>query len=331
MRTELLILIAAVGLIAFDNADAQATAQEAAAPSDQAPPSAPGTAGRSPEVIITGRAELERKITVFVDQLTDFDMGDPAHGLARWQDSVCPLVSGASREQGEYILERVTEIGQAAGAPLAGTHCHPNLFILVSSQPQAVLEDLRKRHPTEVFGGAEPTVVDNFIATPRPVRTWYDTVQRTPEGLPILQMSFPGISQVKVVAVSGGSVSIPVAPNIPDAFGANPWSEASHLTLNVVRAMARVFVVVDATRLQGRTLRQLADFAAMAGLAQVKADANLSGAPSILTLFDRTPQAAPPGITDWDRAFLKSVYATEQRSILQRSAIAGRMVQTIAP
>jgi hypothetical protein len=77
------------------------------------------------------------------------------------------------------------------------------------------------------------------------------------------------------------------------------------------------------------TLGQIADYAAMAGLAQIKLDPEVAGDPTILTLFDKGNQAPSPGLTDWDRAFLKSVYSTEQKSVLQRSQIAQTMMQEI--
>jgi hypothetical protein len=53
--------------------------------------------------------------------------------------------------------------------------------------------------------------------------------------------------------------------------------------------------------------------------------------PTILALFDGAPQAASAGLTASDQAVLKSVYATEQKSVMQRSQIAQDMVRTIAP
>jgi hypothetical protein len=53
--------------------------------------------------------------------------------------------------------------------------------------------------------------------------------------------------------------------------------------------------------------------------------------PIALKLFDDAPQVAPAGLTDWDQAFLKSLYATEQMSKLQRSQIAHEMVREIVP
>lgn len=100
---------------------------------------------------------------------------------------------------------------------------------------------------------------------------------------------------------------------------------------NTIWTISSVFVVVDQNRLRGVTVGQLADYVAMAGFAKLKPDAHLGDAPTILTLFNEAPKAAPAGMTAWDQSFLKSLYATEQKSKLQRSQIAHQMVRDIAP
>jgi hypothetical protein len=318
MRTALVTLIAAVGLAAGER---PVVAQQG--PADAVTPKS--------EVIIKGqRTELAARISGFVDQVTDFSLSD-ATGLARWQDPACPLVTGLPIHQGEYILERISEIAQAAGAPLGAEKCRPNLFIIVTKQPEADLRYLEQRHHSDVFGAASPVVIDNFIATPRPVRTWYDNVQRTPEGLPLVSESFPGIAQQYAKAVAGGILIVPVRPSGSDALLTNPWSQASHLVVNAVWAIKRVFVVVDPTQFKGVSLGQLADYVALAGLAQIKLDPDVAGDPTILTLFDKAAQTPSAGLTEWDRAFLKSVYSTEQKSVLLRSQIASTMVDEITP
>jgi hypothetical protein len=335
MHTPFLTLIAAVGLIAFAAADRLATAQQPpASANESSSASAPaGEVRHTPEVTITGQRELATRITGFVNQITDFDYGDSNKGLARWQDPVCPLVTGLPRDMAEYILLRLSEVARAAGAPLAGEHCHhPQLFIIVTKQPEAYLREQEKRHGAEVFGGAAPMLINEFIATPRPVRTWYDTVEQTPEGLPMMKMSFPGISETTASPGPGGSsVVTAVRPDDPEAMLANPWSQASHLVLNVVWAIKKVYVVVDPTRFKGVKLGQLADYISMAALAQIKLDPHLDGDPSILALFDKDAQAASGGLTDWDQAFLKSFYSSEQKSVEARSSIAHGMVREIAP
>jgi hypothetical protein len=335
MRTPVRSLITALGLIAFAAADHQATAQQSLVSADQSSASSAPTdeVRHRPEVIVTGdRAEFETKIGAYVNQLTDFEYGDSNRGLARWQEAVCPLVTGLPKDMAEYVLLRVSEIARAAGAPLAGEKCRrPNLFIIVTKQPEAYLRDLEKRHHSEMFGAAAPILIHEFITTPRPVRSWYDTVEMTPEGLPLLQMSFSGITNFLVIEKDGGIQILPVASNDPQSTLTNSWSQASHLVLNVVWAMKRVYVVVDPTRFKGVKLGQLADYVAMAGLAQIKLDPKVAGDPTILTLFDADPQAASAGLTEWDQAFLKSFYASEQKSVLERSQIAHRMVGQLAP
>jgi hypothetical protein len=64
---------------------------------------------------------------------------------------------------------------RAAGVPLAGEHCSPNLYILVTAQPRKLLKGMEENNAAVTFGPrALPTVLDQFIATPRPVRVWYN-------------------------------------------------------------------------------------------------------------------------------------------------------------
>ena len=70
---------------------------------------------------------------------------------------------------------------------------------------------------------------------------------------------------------------------------------------------------------------------AMAGLAQIKLDTHVADDPTILALFDKSPQAASAGLTEWDQPFLKSVCETKQKSTLQRSQMAHVMVSHFTP
>jgi hypothetical protein len=80
---------------------------------------------------------------------------------------------------------------------------------------------------------------------------------------------------------------------------------------------------------QGTTLGPLADYVAMVGLTQIRPGPQLSDAPTILRLFDASPQSAVAGMSDWDRAFIKSLYSTEPMVTAQSSAIARDMMREI--
>jgi hypothetical protein len=154
---------------------------------------------RLEEVTVTARrAELAPKVAAFVTQIAALENEE---GLPRWEIRVCPLVSGLPRQEGEFVLGRVSDIAREAGVPLAGEHCRPNLFILVTADPKGLVQGWDNRNSIRrlVFGEATPFVTDEFIKTPRPVRVWYRTIIETPEGTPPNQGLPPS------AAVSGGA------------------------------------------------------------------------------------------------------------------------------
>jgi hypothetical protein len=278
------------------------------------------------EVTVTAhRIEFEKRVSQFVNQIAASE--NVGEGLARWQvPSVCPLVSGLPRRDGEFILERLSEIAHAAGVPLADEHCSPNLYILVTSQPEDLLRGMEKQNRRFTFGfdashyppvETAASVVDEFIKTPRAVRVWYNSAEKDASGT---QLAYCRESDL-----------LPDAdPSLYVRCG-HGISGGSHLASGTVWTFSSVFVIVDQGRFQGVTVRQLADYTAMVGFAKLRPDARLGDAPTILALFNGAPGAAPAGMTDWDQTFLKSLYVTDQRSKLQRSQIAREMVREIAP
>jgi hypothetical protein len=278
-------------------------------------PARPAAAQGSPldEVTVTAsRAELAPRVSKFVNQIA---VRQNDEGLPRWQDAVCPLITGLSRPEGEFMLGRISEIAHAANVPLAGEHCRANLFIFVTAQPTQLLQAMEQQKRSFTFGEATPTVIDEFIRTPHPVRVWYSTIMRTPEGIRPNQ-DLPSAAQVLGTGLAGIKVY-------------NDLDRTSHLLLSKIWSFSNVFVVVDQARLQAVTRGQLAAYVALVGLAQIKSGAHLDDAQTILKLFDGTPQEAPPGLSEWDQAFLKSLYATEQISKTQRSHIANSIVRDV--
>ena len=85
--------------------------------------------------------------------------------------------------------------------------------------------------------------------------------------------------------------------------------EAAHskIYVNIREDIDQVVVLFDRGKISGKTLIQLADYAAMRGFARTRptgADAPLD---TILALFD--PSAEPPqGLTDFDFAYLRNLY-----------------------
>jgi hypothetical protein len=309
-----ILTIAVSAVLAGLSAAASASAAEGVVPppAPDAVTLATPKSAAIPEVVVHGaRADLAPQVLSFVDQIAAPEYEE---GPARWKNRICPLVFGLPKAEGEFMLARLSVIARAAAIPLAGEDCHrPNLYIAVTSDPIAFLHIQDKRRSIELFGAATPRVVDSFIDTPRPVRIWYNTNMVSPDGI--------NIGGGDPVTSHGG----------PTAHATATGSEASRLKRNVVSSFATVLIVVDQTRLKGVSRGQLADYVGMVAFAKLKPDLHGVKAPSILGLFDGAPQSAPASMTDWDGAFLKSLYETDPESRLQRSQIAVNMIQEMVP
>jgi D-alanyl-D-alanine carboxypeptidase len=280
------VVIAAM-LAVVTNADTRAADQPAAPVTETSPRGVP------PEVIVSARrwrelrAELEPKVSKFVfDTLNMFRRGGDR--LARWEWPLCPLVSGLPQDDGEFILARVSDVSRSVGAPLGGPGCRPNLYVLVSPRPQALVKAMEKRNPLFLFGSdAFPPDIDEFINTPRTVRVWRDTIRL------------------------------------------GYWSRFTFGPRENHYGLSRVFVIVDGSRLSGVTRGQLADYIAMVGLTELKPDANPGAGESVLRLFTGSPRPPPAAMTEWDHAFLDSLYAIQPGMTEVRAELRQRMVNEV--
>ncbi len=342
VAAALAVLAPAPAAVVAQQPPAPAVAPSAAKPSE-------GASASRPQVIIEGQRSLEPRISAFVNQISGSYY---AQALARWVRDVCPLVSGLSKQQGEFILTRISEIARAAGVPLAGEKCRANLYIMVAYDPRVLLQAMDDRNREFTFGDAPPDLIEQFITTTKPVRVWYHTNEKTPEGLPLLAMSFPAIEKpgqagspypadqnfTTRTATGNSPAAVSFAPETrvdtttsgKVGGGTNSWSQATRLSFNAIRDIYRVFVIVDSTQLDGISLGQVADYIAMVALAEIKTGVRPADSPTILNMFD-APQVAPPRLSDWDRAYLKSLYTTDQKSKLQRTLITREMVREIIP
>jgi hypothetical protein len=227
--------------------------------------------------------------------------------LARWEPvaPICPLVAGLTRENGEFILARVSKIAAAAGAPLAAEHCKPNLYIVVSANPDALLKAWNKRD-VWMFGDESEqggTTIRRFLNSNSPVRVWYNAELYSADGTPLGNLE--------------GRTT--------------PRAIATRIVFNQTRDLTSALVMVDGPRARGINFGQLAAYIAMLGLAEIRANADVADAPSILHLFSRSENERPNGLSTWDQAFLKALYRTEHTDRQQLAEIKTVMVQEIAP
>lgn len=254
------------------------------------------------------REQLRREVNQFVDAAIVKPHRDES--LLRWDSPVCPLVAGLTREQGEFVLGRLSEIAHAATAPLAGQNCAANLYVIVARNPNGFLR-LWWRHDRRLFNTNHGVAaVKRFIETDRPVRVWYNEMPVDPDaGSAIATM----LAQSVGIGVGAGPAEYPI--------NMNPGIVGSRLTYTAVRAIASAIVVIDAQKVANLNFGQLADYVSLRSLAEISPDRDVGEAPTILRLFSEQQGSPPQGLTAWDQALLHAVYRSKQKDRLQLSEI----------
>src|SRR3954471_20405198 len=67
--------------------------------------------------------------------------------IARWERPICPLAVGQNPHFIAFITQRVKYIALAAGARVnTEASCTPNIEIVFTTTPQALLDNVRQHH-----------------------------------------------------------------------------------------------------------------------------------------------------------------------------------------
>lgn len=291
-------------------------AQMSHAASAAQPSSSPG---KLPKVTIQAakvRKALRLQVDRFVSSLVVQTLNE---SLLRWNTPVCPLVAGLPKAFGEFILGRISKAAADANAPLAGSVCHPNLYIVASDSPDQLVEKwARDGMLTDTRAGFAPIAA--FVHSRLPIRVWYNTGMGCSGGTPLAR----GVKPTTAAFDSGKPGMIP-----PACRGVGGGSVDTHLSYAALQSISAAIVVIDLRQLKHVTIQQLADYTALVGLADIRLDADPGATPSILQLFGH---ASPPqSLSPWDQALLYSLYHTRQAAKLQMSQVESTMVARIAP
>ncbi len=263
---------------------------------------AASSAGQSLEPIVVQGERARQTLLQQTHQYLSAVLVQPwEQSLVRWGDPICPLVAGLPRDQGEFILARLSQDFRDAGAELAPAKCRATLYVVLTGEPAALLEAWRKRDRT-LFNEESVPAVHRFVTSTRPIRVWYNCMSLT---------GFLGTLNTQTIA--GGWL-----PGDMD-------SQASSLSWDKTNLLESVLVVVDLRRVQGVNLSQVADYVALVGLTEVRQDAAVGDVPTILHLFAAAERSAPSALSEWDRALLRAVYHTDLTDKMQFSEIERHM------
>jgi hypothetical protein len=266
-----------------------ARAQEA---QQQTPPEQAGSQQAGSQQPVAAADTAEESVTVTapaMDEMIRAFVGDvsaagPQGQLARWDRTICPGVAGMRRQYAEALLDRIAVIAIGVGLDVGAPGCSPNALIFFTENSDALTHEIVERHGALVSRRGQTgntrgrEALQDFMNTPRPVRWWHVTRTMTSDGFLVRR---------------GEQVDV---------------RSMGRLRRATRQDFDRVIIVIDAHRIEGVRFGAVADYVAVAILAQLDPTADTQGYSTILNLFgEGEPRAS--AITDWDRAYLNGLYA----------------------
>jgi len=236
----------------------------------------------------------------------------PVNGkMTRWKDPLCPVTAGLPPDGNRLVTERVRQVAGQAGAPVAKTQsCKPNIDIVFTLHPQALLDEVRKKTP--VFLGYHDVAQEQGLATvTHPIQAWYTTQTVDINGTTYVDdrlRNHGGFYTVSPFGPKYGSIFI------PDARVEH--STASRIADALSSELFHVIVVIDLAKVNGKTVGALADYAAMLSLAQTQAFEACQPVASVTNLVSPGcgAELKANALTANDLAFLRGLYSINPRS-----------------
>jgi hypothetical protein len=257
-------------------------------------------------VIVTGEKPPEEKAH---DYIQTYTAPEPFLGkITRWHSKkypICPKMVGFPQSYNDFVTARIREVAKLVGAPVNPKEdCRANVLIIVTSEPQSMLNDIRANHSNLLGYYSTPSAGDRLAKVNYPIQAWYMTATEDING--------------------GVAPNTYYNPNCPDyCFFAVTGLRAKDGLINQLNF---VTIVADANRIAGMHLGALADYFTMLALSQTDSFDACQELPSITSLM--SPECPGSGLTEAlstiDLAYLKGVYEMDPGSSLtiQKSVIA---------
>jgi hypothetical protein len=273
------------------------------------------------ELVVTGQ-RVEEAIRSFVEELSAPPTSEDQ--LARWDRRICPGVAGVRARQGQMLIDRLAQRAFEVNLDVGGPGCTPNVLIFVTPDSDVLARQLVDDYPELVgyYGDQTATTrgraaLEAFATTPRAVRWWHVAQTVTRDGQVLAESRARPNAQ-------GGLSGLQVVRN----------DQAGRLARPTRQDFNRVLVIVDARRAAGLSFDALGDYVAMAALAQLDPDADVSGQPTILNLFAARDSGAeaPTSMTEWDVAYLRALYGATRNAVSaarQEGEISRRMREDV--
>ncbi len=246
----------------------------------------------------------------------------PDGKIARWKSGICPVTVGFPAQFNRYIHQRIIKVAMAAGAPLASEEpCRSNLLVVATPQPQALLDEIRAKHPS-ALGFHYRSKAAKVATMTLPIQAWYGTVTEDFRGwifpdYPSMPLGFEGANM------------LPTSRLLPDGM-----SVSGNRTGDGVKSLfSFALIIVDSSKIAGQEIGPISDYIAMLALSQGQYYDVCQDIPSITNLLaaNCAPEMKPVALTDIDVTYLRGLYRMNAglSYVGQRGSIAFNMKKTL--
>lgn len=240
-----------------------------------------------------------------------------AHGqqqVARWVVPVCIKVIGLKDPHAARFKALMLDVAHQANVRVAKPNCQPNITVTFARDVGKVVRHIKSRKPHQL-DELSPVEKEHLLDGEAPVRWWYATQMLDRDGVQSNSISAPWITS------DGG---VPFSLPLNDGVTATQqYNSGSNVRTPTVRSLYGATVIVDSGKAGKTPIDAVAAYAAMVAFAEMHA--SVPPPDSILGLFQ--PDIIESALTDWDLAFLKSLYRMplDRRSRIQR----GHLVEAL--
>jgi len=211
--------------------------------------------------------------------------------IARWEDPVCPSVTGLPANFVKYITKRIRDLAASVGAPVDPSEsCKGNLEVVFTTKPQDLLNSIRQNQPIMLGYFDNSDQADQLAKVTHVIQSWHATQTVDLRGNKTIDSrnpTRPGGRELNTVASTGLRTS--------DGLHSSYFSG---------------IVVADPGKLTEYEIGTLADHIAMLALAQPANASACTELPSILDTTTPTCRKDVPvkALTKADIGYLKGLY-----------------------
>ncbi|MEO8300756.1 MAG: hypothetical protein ABI608_03115, partial [Rhizomicrobium sp.] len=236
--------------------------------------------------------------------------------IARWEEGVCPQVTGLPANFIKFITKRVRDLAAQVGAPVnPDENCRSNIEVIFTTKPQDLLNTIREKQPVMLGYFSSSSQGDELAKVNHDIQSWHATQTVDLRGTKLIDSRNPGQGN-NTMAVGTTSSS---GMRIGDGLHSN---------------YLRGIIVANPDKLGDAEIGALADHIAMLALAQPASLGACQELPSILDLTNATCRKDAPvkALTKADTGYLQGLYKLDTGASLrvQKDAIASRVKEALA-